>query len=100
MPPSLLTTLTDLGAQGVVLEGTGAGNVPVELFGAIMELSQMNIPVVVASRAHTTDIGMTERLGAIGARGLSAQKARLALMVALGSGGGVKAARRYFESLA
>ena len=100
MPPSLLTTVSDLGAQGVVLEGTGAGNVPVELFGAIMELSQMNIPVVVASRAHATGIGMTERLGAIGACGLSAQKARLALMVALGSGGGVKAARRYFESLA
>jgi L-asparaginase len=99
MPPSLLTTVTDLGAQGVVLEGTGAGNVPVELFAAIMGLSQMDIPVVVASRAHTSDIGLAERMGAIGAAGLSASKARMALMVALGKGGGIEAAARYFGNL-
>ncbi|HEY7598019.1 MAG TPA: asparaginase domain-containing protein [Actinophytocola sp.] len=99
MPASLLMTVTDLGARGVVLEGTGAGNVPVELFGTIMELSQMDIPVIVASRAHTTDIGMAERMGAIGANGLTATQARLALMVALSKGGGVEAALRYFGSL-
>jgi len=99
MPASLLTTVTDLGAQGVVLEGTGAGNVPVDLFGTIMELSEMDIPVVVASRAFTVDIGMAQRLGAIGAGGLSAQQARMALMVALGKGGGVAAALRYFGAL-
>lgn len=100
MPPSLLTTVTDLGAQGVVLEGTGAGNVPVELFTEIMGLSSMNIPVVIASRAYTTDIGLAERMGAINAAGLSAQKARMALMVALSKGGGVEAAIRYFAALA
>jgi len=99
MPSSLLTTVTDLGAQGVVLEGTGAGNVPVELFGTIMELSQMDIPVVVASRAYTVDIGMAKRMGALGAGGLSAQQARMALMVALSKGGGVAAALRYFGAL-
>ena len=100
MPPSLLTTVADLGAQGVVLEGTGAGNVPVELFTEIMGLSSMNIPVVIASRAYTTDIGLAERMGAINAAGLSAQKARMALMVALSKGGGVEAAIRYFAALA
>jgi L-asparaginase len=99
MPAQLLTMVTDLGAQGVVLEGTGAGNVPVELFGTIMELSQMDIPVVIASRSATTDIGMAERIGAIAAAGLSAQKARMALMVALSKGGGVEAALRFFTSL-
>ncbi|HEV7651220.1 MAG TPA: asparaginase domain-containing protein [Actinophytocola sp.] len=99
MPAQLLTMVTDLGAQGVVLEGTGAGNVPVELFGTIAELSSMDIPVVVASRSPTTDVGMAERLGAIAAAGLSAQKARMALMVALGKGGGVEAALRFFTSL-
>jgi L-asparaginase len=99
MPSSLLVTVTDLGAQGVVLEGTGDGNVPVELFSAIMGLTSMNIPVVVASRAYTTDIGLAERMGAISAAGLSAQKARMALMVALSKGGGVEAATRYFASL-
>lgn len=99
MPPSLLITVTDLGAQGVVLEGTGDGNVPVELFSTIMGLSSMNIPVVVASRTYTSDIGLSERMGAISAAGLSAQKARMALMVALSKGGGVEAATRYFASL-
>lgn len=99
MPSSLLTTVTDLGAQGVVLEGTGDGNVPVDLFGTVMGLTQMDIPVVVASRAHTTEIGLVERMGAINAAGLTAQKARMALMVALGKGGGVAAALRYFGSL-
>ncbi|MFL6143177.1 MAG: asparaginase [Labedaea sp.] len=96
MPPALLTMVTDLGAQGVVLEGTGAGNVPVELFGIILELSAMDIPVVVASRARTTGIGLAEQVGAIDAAGLSPPKARMALMVALSRGGGVKAATRYF----
>jgi len=99
MPSSLLNTVTDLGALGVVLEGTGEGNVPVELFGTIMELTSMNIPVVIASRTHTTDIGLAERMGAINAAGLSAPKARMALMVALSKGGGVEAAIRYFASL-
>jgi L-asparaginase len=99
VPESLLTMVTDLGARGVVLEGTGFGNVPVELFGTIMSLSQMDIPVVVTSRAYTTEIGLAERMGAIGAHGMTAQAARMALMVALGDGGGVKAASRYFEGL-
>jgi L-asparaginase len=99
MPAQLLTMVADLGAQGVVLEGTGAGNVPVELFGTIMGLSSMDIPVVIASRAPTTDIGMAERMGAIAAAGLSAQKARVALMVALSKGGGVEAALRFFAGI-
>jgi L-asparaginase len=99
MPSSLLTTVTDLGAQGVVLEGTGEGNVPVDLFGAIMGLTSMNIPVVVASRTYTTDIGLAERMGAISAAGLTAQKARMALMTALSKGDGVEAATRYFSNL-
>lgn len=99
MPPSLLTTVTDLGAQGVVLEGTGEGNVPVELFGTIMGLTQMDIPVVVASRVPTTEIGLVEGMEAISAAGLSAQKARMALMVALSKGDGVASARRYFANL-
>jgi L-asparaginase len=99
MPASLLTTVTDAGARGVVLEGTGAGNVPVELFGTIDELSTWDIPVVVASRAGGTGVGLAARLGAIGAGGLSAEKARIGLMAALAGGGGVAAARAFFASL-
>lgn len=96
MPPSLLTTVTDAGARGVVLEGTGAGDVPVELFTPIMESLAMDVPVVVASRASTSGIGLVGRLGAIGAAGLSPGRARVALMAALGDGGGVAAARAWF----
>lgn len=101
MPESMLTLVTDLGARGVVLEGTGygTGNVPVELFGTIMSLSQMDIPVAVTSRAYLTEVGLAERMGAIGAPGMTAEQARMALMVALGEGGGVKAAARYFDGL-
>lgn len=105
---ALLTALVDAGARGLVLEGTGAGNVPVGLFGAIHELTEWDIPVVVASRCRTRAValedlslgaGLAARMGAIGARGLSPSKARVALMVALGRKGGVQAARAWFDQL-
>lgn len=105
---ALLTAVVDAGARGVVLEGTGAGNIPVALSAAVRELAGWDIPVVVASRCQTRAVGLAElslgaqiaeQMGAIGARGLAAGKARVALMVALGDGGGVAAARRWFAQL-
>ncbi|MFY1672849.1 asparaginase [Plantactinospora sp. WMMB334] len=109
MVAGLLSAVVDAGARGVVLEGTGPGNVPAGLFAAIAELTGWDIPVVVASRARTRTAALAElppgaglaaRIGAIGARGLPAAKARVALMVALGGGGGVAAARDWFDRLA
>jgi L-asparaginase len=94
--PVLLTAVVDAGARGIVLEGTGMGNVPVTLFATISELSDWDIPVVVASRCRTPETpldalplgtGLAGTVGAIGARGLAPVKARAALMVALGAGG-------------
>ncbi|GAB3139901.1 asparaginase [Micromonospora sonneratiae] len=105
--PVLLTSIVDAGARGIVLEGTGPGNVPVELFGTIQDLIQWDIPVVVASRSRTRTIaldelplgqGLAAKMGAIGARGLAPVKARVALMVALG-GGGVTVVRDWFSRL-
>ncbi|MEU8381803.1 asparaginase [Streptosporangium sp. NPDC048865] len=105
--PVLLTTVVDAGAQGVVLEGTGLGNVPVELFSTIAELTEWGIPVVVASRCRTGaapldgmrfGAGLAAHVGAIGARGLAPSKARCALMVALGTGG-IDAVRDWFGRL-
>ncbi|MFC7762284.1 hypothetical protein ACFQY4_32790 [Catellatospora bangladeshensis] len=96
------------GARGVVLEGTGRGNVPASLFAAIGELLDGDVPVVIASRSHhppedglPADQAMAERLGAIGARGLRPEQARVALMAALGNGGdqGVDAVRDWFARL-
>jgi L-asparaginase len=103
MPPTLLNTVVDLGARGVVLEATGAGNVPVELFTTINELTGWNIPVVVASAAGVprSTAGATAlvlSVGAISGRMLPPELARVALMYALG-GGGVDAVRKWFAQL-
>ncbi|GAA1982614.1 asparaginase [Amycolatopsis minnesotensis] len=107
MPPVLLSTVVDAGARGIVLEGTGAGNVPVDLLTTIDELTGWDIPVVLAARAHTRpgaaepapyETGLATRVGAISARGLASSQARCALMVALGNGG-VDAVREWFALL-
>ncbi|MBO2454382.1 asparaginase [Actinomadura barringtoniae] len=106
--PALLTTLVDAGARGIVLEGTGQGNIPVTLFTTISDLTAWDIPVVIASRSQTTttplddlpyEIGLAAKVGAIGARGLPPTKARIALMAALGNGGGLTAAHSWFATL-
>jgi L-asparaginase len=111
MDGTLLTAAVDAGAAGIVLEGTGAGNVPASLLATISDLTEWKIPVVVASRARTGDAdlpdlglgaglgaGLAARVGAIGARGLSAPKARIALMVALGTGSAT-GVRQWFAEL-
>ncbi|MGW0248640.1 asparaginase [Nocardia goodfellowii] len=107
MTAEMLTTTVDAGARGIVLEGTGFGNVPVELFTAISELTSWDIPVVVASRARTRPAAvgkpfdgtaMATTVGAISSRGLPPAHARIALMAAL-AGGGVVAVRQWFEQL-
>ncbi|QWF83754.1 asparaginase [Amycolatopsis sp. CA-230715] len=107
MPPALLTAVADAGARGIVLEGTGTGNVPVDLLTTIDELTGWDIPVVLASRAHTRadaaelapyEAGLATKVGAISARGLAPSQARCALMVALGTGG-VDAVRTWFALL-
>ncbi|RZQ59594.1 asparaginase [Amycolatopsis suaedae] len=101
MPATLLTAAADAGARGIVLAGTGAGNVPVELFATIGELLEWDIPVVVTAAVpgrQPCGTGLVYRLGAISARDLPPPQARSALMVALG-GGGVAAVREWFSRL-
>jgi L-asparaginase len=107
MTDALLHAAVNNGAAGIVLEGTGPGNVPTELFTTITELTDWGIPVVVVSRhpdtqqfaadlPHCTGLALT--LGAISARGLNATKARIALMVALGTGN-ARRTREWFSHL-
>jgi L-asparaginase len=107
MESTLLTAAVDAGAAGIVIEGTGRGNVPVGLFATISDLTEWGIPVVIASRCHTHDealpnltygTGLAVKVGAISARGLTASKARIALMVALGTGN-AEGARQWFSQL-
>jgi L-asparaginase len=108
LDPALLTTAADLGARGIVLEGTGMANVPASLLTTIFELTASDIPVVVTSRCRIRDASLEDlslggrlaaQLGAMGWRGLGPTKARGGLLVALGSGGGVMAARDWFRDL-
>jgi L-asparaginase len=94
MEPGLIESVLDATqAAGLVLEGTGLGNVPGTAVQGIEAAIERGIPVVVATRTATGGTaavyggpggGVTLRgLGVTGAGRLSAAKARLLLMVLL-----------------
>jgi L-asparaginase len=94
------TVLDATGAAGLVLEGTGLGNVPGSAERGIAAALARGLPVVVATRVPTGGTGAVyggpgggvtlRELGVIAAGGLSAAKARLLLMLLLASGGDVR----------
>jgi L-asparaginase len=95
MSEGLLEHLVDADARGIVLETLGGGRVPPWWLPAIERAIQRGIAIVVTSRVgagRTVDrYGYAgahrdlERLGCWFADGLSGQKARIKLMVALGA---------------
>jgi L-asparaginase len=95
------------GAQGLVLEGTGAGNVPPAVVPGIRAALRARVPVVVVSRCAEGRVaplygfeGGGERLAAMGAilaGDLGGPKARIQLMVALGLTSDPRAIRALFE---
>ena len=94
------TVLDATGAAGLVLEGTGLGNVPGTAERGVAAAVERGLPVVVATRVPTGGTGaiyggpggaVTLRdLGVIAAGSLPAAKARLLLMLLLASGGDVR----------
>ena len=96
---SMIHWLLDEGTRGIVLEGSGAGNVPSGMMESIERAIESNIPVVLTSRTVWGFLSGTYgsggpsgggfdlmRVGVIPAPHLSAPKGRIALMVALGAG--------------
>jgi L-asparaginase len=94
------TVLDATGAAGLVLEGTGLGNVPGSAERGIAAAIDRRLPVVVAARVPTGGTGaiyggpgggvtLRDR-GVIAAGGLPAAKARLLLMLLLTAGGDVR----------
>ena len=75
-------------SRGVVVEAFGDLNIPMNLWGAIHEWSTEGRVVVIASGAYTptSTSEFLDLLGLMGAGGLSPQKARIALMVAMSDG--------------
>ncbi len=94
------------GAQGLVLEGTGAGNVPPGVLPGVRAALRARVPVVVVSRCAEGRVaplygfeGGGQRLVAMGAilgGDLGGPRARIKLMVALGTTSDPDELRRIF----
>lgn len=94
--PLVAAVLEATGAAGLVLEGTGLGNVPGSAEPGVRAAVERGLPVVVATRVPSGGTGavyggpgggVTLRdAGVIAAGGLSAAKARLLLMLLLARG--------------
>jgi L-asparaginase len=99
----------DRGIRGLVLEGTGAGNVYGGLRSGLERAIEREVPVVVTTRCLRGEVapiyggalgGHTlASLGVIAGAELSPAKARLALAVAMGVDPSVDAVRRWFDIL-
>lgn len=98
-------------AQGIVLEGNGAGNIPSPTVPAVKNFIARGATVLLTSRAIHGFISPTYgngretgggfdlvRLGVIPAQHLTSQKARIKLMVALGQPAGEIDLRAFFET--
>ena len=84
--PEEFTRVAD-GRRAIVVEAFGDLNVPRQLWGPIHQAWSAGVLVVLTSRPFTTTTvndGLS-LLGAVGAGGLTPQKARLATMAALGT---------------
>jgi L-asparaginase len=98
----------DSGAEGLVVEALGVGNVPPAAFEGIKYVVEKGIPVVLVSRCpagETLDIysypgagKWLHQLGVIFADYLNGQKARIKLMLALGRTKDHDELRKIFEN--
>lgn len=107
MDGELIERVMELGYEGLVLEGFGAGNVPPGIVPAVEALIRKGTPVVLTTRC--VDGGAwpvygylgggadLQRRGVIVGGRLSGIKARLLLMAALGKSKKLDDVRMYFE---
>jgi L-asparaginase len=97
----------DSGAEGLVVEALGVGNVPPAAFEGIKYVVEKGIPVVLVSRCpagETLDIysypgagKWLHQIGVIFADYLNGQKARIKLMLALGKTRDINELKKIFE---
>jgi L-asparaginase len=92
----LIKAAVDQGAQGIIIEGLGWGNVNQPMFAAIKDAIAKSVPVVIASRVPNGRVlpnygweGGGKTLvdaGGVMADDLSTRKARILLMLLLQNG--------------
>jgi L-asparaginase len=107
MDDALIRAALDGGARGLVIEGSGAGNVPDSVAPGIAAALERGCPVVIVSRSPfgllsptygTPGGGKSLRdRGVILGQGLNGPKARIRLMVALAHTTDPAALRALFE---
>lgn len=93
MDSALLQALRGMEINGLVIEALGQGNLPPAMIPGVKELLEHNIPVVLVSRCFNGIVQdiygyegggrQLKEFGVIFSNGLSGQKARIKLMVAL-----------------
>jgi L-asparaginase len=103
----LLRHCIDDGVAGLVIEAFGSGRVPPWWLPLISEAVQRRIAVVITSRCQSGGLGDDHgyvgayhdlrRIGVLFARNVSGVKARIKLMVALGSARSLRELRSWFE---
>lgn len=106
MDDGLFVAAMKAGASGFVIEAMGQGNVPPGVINGISRAREMGIPVVITTRCPSGPVRPyytyegagreLEHLGCIFAPYLTGPKARLALMLAIGSGYGQDRIRSLF----
>ncbi len=105
---SMLRNSIKEGADGIILQGLGAGHIPENMIPGIKEAIEASIPVVLTSRVSigrfmTNTYGFIgsethlRKLGVIFGEDLSSQKARIKLLVLLSAGFSIKQIHYEFE---
>lgn len=111
---AVLNWAIESGFRGVVIEGTGSGNVPAAMVPGIDAMLAAGLPVVLCSRVAEGSLATTygggaaargggydlAQLGVIPADGLPGQKARVLLMAALGQSANLESVRNVFSEFA
>lgn len=108
MGPEPIQWAVDQGARGLVIEGSGAGNIPDTAVPGVRYALERGVLVVLVSRCLEGDVAPvygTEgggkslvAMGVVPGASLNGQKARIRLMMALGSSASTEEARRVFEA--
>ncbi len=104
---TLIKAAVAAGAKGLVIQALGWGNVNIPQYEAIKEVTAKGIPVVISTRVWNGRVypnygyiggGQTlQKLGCIFADNLSAQKARLLLMLSLQTTSNPKEIQKLFD---
>lgn len=107
MDSKLIDFCVDSGDRGIVIEGTGRGNIPPDMVDGVKRAIEKNVAVVLVSRCFEGRVYGTygyhgggkelRDLGVIYGENMPGQKARIKLMLSLSSTGNMEEIKSLFE---